>query len=154
MVDDFVTQAQFKDFTTSIRDDIRNLNTSVNNLADAVRTFDGSVKLMETQNQLINDKTYRKKEDMIIEAREVLDDATVIEKHQLLIKRTITEYACEIRDSGLKTWQSVLIASMIFGFIFNAYNNTIIIKNQKTMEKNQTTNTQSILRDNQRGDKQ
>lgn len=151
---EFVTQEQFKDFTSSIREDLKDLSATVKTLGEAVTKLGNSIDLMEANSITKNDDRYRKKCDMMVDAKTVLDDSEFIDKCQLLIKRTIVEYACETRDSTIKWWQLILIGAMFASFAFNAYNNNIIIKNQKVLEKNQTTNTNSIMNNNQKGDKQ
>lgn len=134
-MEEYLLKSDFREFTMEFKAEMEKLQESVKGLNDSVNGLRSSIDMMKVTSITENDLRYRKKEDMRTDAMLLLDDPGFISKCQTLIKRTINEHACDMRDNSIKWLNAIKVFGGIIVLAITIYGGNTIIQSQKTNQK-------------------
>lgn len=134
-MEEYLLKTDFREFTMEFKAEMEKLQESVRGLNESVNGLRNSIDMMKVTSIAENDLRYRKKDDMRTDAMLLLDDPGFIAKCQTLIKRTINEHACDMRDNSTKWIVFIKGAIGLVIMLAALYGGNTVIQTQKSNQK-------------------
>jgi hypothetical protein len=135
MPDEFVSKADFKEFTKEMREELESLKTEMQKNTKAVGDLASAVTLMQKTAIIEYDVRYQKKEEFIKDANCLFDDPGFREKNEAMIKRTVEKHLCDTRDNWSKWIKFAETVVKIAVAVAIVYGGTTLINTQKSNQR-------------------